>query len=155
MITSEQTRDRASNLEWRAIAGVPPPAAAGWGYRRKRISRASIWIGVAILCATTAALADGEFKRLSAAEIKKGLVGKVVTDGAHWSDKFKADATLESIMHGQIQQGRWRLRGNDLCMTYSGRKENAEECYQVWRRQRLIEYRKDDVTIAEGELVDK
>lgn len=58
-------------------------------------------------------------------------------------------------MHGQIQQGRWRLRGNDLCMTYSGRKENAKECYQVWRRQQLIEYRRDDVTIAEGEVVDK
>ncbi|MCY1335074.1 chromate efflux transporter [compost metagenome] len=84
---------------------------AGYGYRRKRISRANIWIGVAILCAATAALADGKFKRLSAGEIKKGLVGKVVTDGAHWSDKFKTDGTLESIMHGQIQQGRWRRSG--------------------------------------------
>ncbi|EHP39629.1 hypothetical protein OR16_30499 [Cupriavidus basilensis OR16] len=58
-------------------------------------------------------------------------------------------------MHGRIQKGHWRLRANDLCMTYSTGKENAEECYQVWRSQKLIEYRRDDVTIAEGELVNK
>ncbi|AVA38385.1 hypothetical protein C3Z06_31995 (plasmid) [Cupriavidus metallidurans] len=106
-------------------------------------------------CFMSAALAEGAFKRLSAVEIKKGLVGKIVTDGAHWSDKFMPDGTLESIMHGRIQKGHWKLRGNDLCMTYSTDKKPEPECYQVWRRQQLIEYRRDDVTIAEGELVDK
>lgn len=62
------------------------------------MSRASLWLGVAIRCSATATQAKGAFKRLSAAEIKKGLVGKVVTDDAHWSDNFKADGTLESIM---------------------------------------------------------
>ncbi|AJG22593.1 hypothetical protein RR42_s1003 [Cupriavidus basilensis] len=40
-------------------------------------------------------------------------------------------------------------------MTFSTSNANAEECYQVWRHQQRIEYRRDDVTIAEGELADK
>ncbi|WP_236702194.1 hypothetical protein [Cupriavidus basilensis] len=155
MLTSEQVRDSAANPEWQTLAVVPRLAAAETGPARTPMSRASLWIGVAILCSATATQAEGAFKRLSAVEIKKGIVGKVVTDGAHWSDKFKADGTLESIMHGQIQKGHWRLRNNDLCMTFSTSNANAEECYQVWRHQQRIEYRRDDVTIAEGELADK
>src|SRR5438445_8339205 len=124
MITSEQVRDSAANSEWQTMAVVPRLVAAGAGPAPTPMSRASLWIGVAILCSATATQAEGAFKRLSATEIKKGLVGKVVTDGAHWSDSFKADGTLESIMHGRIQKGHWRLRANDLCMTYSTGKEN-------------------------------
>ncbi|MCP3024048.1 hypothetical protein [Cupriavidus basilensis] len=155
MTTSEQSRNSVNAPDWQTKVGAARLAATKSGSARTPMSHASLWIGIAILCSATAVLAEGAFKRLSAADIKKGLVGKIVTDGAHWSDKFKADGTLESIMQGGLRTGRWKLRGNDLCMIYSTRKENAEECYQVWRRQQRIEYRRDSDVIAEGELVDK
>ncbi|CAJ0884794.1 MULTISPECIES: hypothetical protein [Ralstonia] len=112
-------------------------------------------MGVALLCVSTVAFAQSEFKHLSAAEIKKAIVGKKLTDGAHWSDKFMPDGTLESIMHGQVQNGRWSVRGGQLCMAYPERKKTAEECYEVWRRGQVLEYRRDGVGIAQGDLVNK
>ncbi len=155
MFMSELHNDVAGTSGWQSAADASRLAAVGSGGCRTAMSCVSICIGIAMLGPVSEARAEGAFKRLSAAEIKKGLIGKVVTDGAHWSDRFKTNGALESIMHGQIQKGRWRLRGNDLCVTYSIRKENAEECYQVWRRQQVIEYRRDDVTIADGQMLDR
>lgn len=104
-----------------------------------RMVCACIWMGVAMLCATTAVMAEGAFTHLTPAEIKKAVVGKAVTDGAHWRDTFKPDGTLESIMHGHVQKGRWRVGRGELCMAYPNGKGTAEECYEVWRQGHVLE----------------
>jgi hypothetical protein len=115
----------------------------------------SILEAVAMLCTANSALAEEAFKRLNAAEIKKAIVGKTITDGTHWSDKFKADGTVESIMHGQVQGGRWSVRGGQLCIGDSNGKTRAEDCFEVWRSGRVIEYRRNGYGFAQGDLVNR
>ncbi|MEF3062588.1 hypothetical protein V4C85_22290 [Ralstonia solanacearum] len=122
---------------------------------QSRSPRAGICVGIAMLCATAPVLAEGAFRHLGAAEIKKAIVGKAVTDGAHWSDRFKPDGTVESIMHGQVQNGRWHVRGSELCMACPTGKTTAEECFEVWRRDHVLEYRRNGTVIAQGELVNR
>jgi hypothetical protein len=64
-------------------------------------------------------------------ELKKAIVGKTITDGTHWSDRFKPDGTVESVMHGQVLGGRWRVRGGELCIADSNGKgkPQAEDCF--------------------------
>lgn len=117
--------------------------------------RASVLGAIAVPCTATSALAEDGFKRLSGAEIKKAIVGKTITDGTHWSDKFKPDGTVESIMHGQVQGGCWRVRGGELCMADSNGKAQAEDCFEVWRRGHAIEYRRNGNGFAQGDLVNR
>lgn len=108
-----------------------------------------------MLCAANSALAEAGFKRLNAADIKKTIVGKTITDGTHWSDKFKVDGTVESIMHGQVLNGRWLVRGGELCLADSNAKARAEDCFEVWRSGRVIEYRRNGYGFAQGDLVNR
>ncbi|MDO3505786.1 hypothetical protein [Ralstonia pseudosolanacearum] len=117
--------------------------------------RASTRGAIAVLCTATSALVEEGFKHLNAAEIKKAIVGETITDGTHWSDKFKSDGTVESIMHGQVQNGRWRVRGGELCIADSNGKAQAEECFEVWRSGRVIEYRRNGCGFAQGDLVNR
>lgn len=123
--------------------------AEGW------LPRASIWAGIAMLCTATSVLAEEGFKHLSGAELKKAIVGKTITDGTHWSDKFKPDGTVESVMHGQVLGGRWRVRGGELCIADSNGKTQAEDCFEVWRRGHAIEYRRNGNGFAQGDLVNR
>ncbi len=118
MITSNRIVGNASKPARRASDYAIKTGASGQ-FRQKRMVFSVLAIGAAISCSANGVLAEGAFKRLSAAEIRKTLIGKVVTDGFHWSDQFKANGSLESIMHGRIQKGRWKVRGNgsvhELC----------------------------------------
>ena len=126
---------------------------SGRGWTKSRLPRARICVGIAMLCTITSVLAQEVFKHLSAAEIKKTITGKVVTDGPHWADSFARDGTVESVMQGQAQKGRWSVRGNNLCLAYASAK--TEECYEVWRYGQMIEYRRDGVLVAQGKLVNQ
>jgi hypothetical protein len=112
---------------------------------------------ITMLCAAAPVLADEGFKHLSGAELKKAIVGKTITDGTHWSDKFKPDGTVESIMHGQVLGGRWRVRGGELCIGDSNGKgkRQAEDCFEVWRHGHAIEYRRNGNAFAQGDLVNR
>ncbi|ABF13057.1 MULTISPECIES: hypothetical protein [Cupriavidus] len=116
----------------------------------KRILTA-VCAGIAITSSATAATAQDVFRHLKASEIKRTISGKVITDGPHWADKFASDGTVESIMQGQVQKGRWSVRGSNLCLAYPSAK--AEECFEVWRYGQMIEYRRDGVLLAQGKLV--
>jgi hypothetical protein len=91
------------------------------------------------------------FTRLSAREIRAKIVGKVVTDDAHWSQHFRPDGTLQSIVLSQLKQGTWKINGNTLCLTLKMRKqETTTECYEVWLWKDQVEYRRDGVTVEAG-----
>lgn len=147
MITSEQGWKEVHGIAWQLgrlartakISGSRPCAA--------------ICVGVAIGCFATNSLAQDAFKRLKASEIKKTIAGKVITDGPHWADRFAPNGTVESIMQGQLQKGRWSVHGSNLCLAYPGAK--AEECFEVWRSGQRVEYRRDGVLVAQGTLVNQ
>ena len=97
------------------------------------------------------AIAADRFKRLDAAEIRQRIVGKVVTDESHWSDRFESNGTLNAMELGQRKSGTWKLHGNEICLTRKARKP-VEECFEIWESQDQIEYRRDGTTLTTGVL---
>ena len=109
---------------------------------------------IVLLCCVLpwcASAADG-FRQLSAAEFRSRVVGRAVTDEAHWSNRFLADGTLRAIELGNEIPGTWKLEGNELCMTRRYARESETQCYEVWMKGDSVEYRRDGVTTAWGVL---
>ena len=103
-----------------------------------------------VLTVTYAQTAE-QFQRLSAREIRAQIIGKVVTDEAHWSQHFHPDGTLQSIVVSQLRQGTWKITGHTLCLTLKTRKqETTTECYEVWQWKDHIEYRDNSATVMTG-----
>jgi hypothetical protein len=91
------------------------------------------------------------FHRLSAREIRTQIIGNVVTDEAHWSQHFRPDGTLHSIVVSQLRQGTWKINGHTLCLTLTMRKQaTTTECYEVWRWKDHVEYRDNGATVMTG-----
>jgi hypothetical protein len=97
--------------------------------------------------------ADG-FKRLYATEIRQRIVGNVVTDESHWSDRFESNGTLHAMELGQRKLGTWKLQGNEMCVMRKARKP-IEECFEIWISKDNIEYRRDGITLTTGVLSNK
>src|SRR5262245_1096715 len=108
-------------------------------------------IALGLVLTVVYAQADDSFHRLLAREIRAQIIGKVVTDEAHWSQHFRPDGTLQSIVLSQLRQGTWKINGNALCLTITTRKQGATtECYEVWRWKDHIEYRENDALVMSG-----
>ena len=114
----------------------------------------TLWPAAALVCLTihsSSVLAADNFKQLNASQIKAAIIGKSVTDDAHWSDHFYADGTLISLDLGETKRGAWALRGSELCLTRNDKKNRTEtECSEVWMAGERIEYQRFGVTAAEG-----
>ena len=110
---------------------------------------------VAVACcahhAIGPAFAADKFKRLSAAEIRARIVGHVVTDRTHWSDRFEPDGTLNAVDLGILKPGTWKLEGNEMCVMRKARKP-VTECFEVWISKIEVEYRRDGITLTSGVL---
>jgi hypothetical protein len=108
-------------------------------------------IALALVLMVVYAQAAEDFQRLSAREIRAQIIGNVITDEAHWSQHFRPDGTLQSIVVSQLKQGTWKINGNTLCLTLKTRKqETTTECYEVWRWKDHIEYRDNGATVMTG-----
>ena len=108
-------------------------------------------LALGLVLTVTYAQAAEQFQRLSAREIRAQIIGKVVTDEAHWSQHFRPDGTLHSIVVSQLRQGTWKITGHTLCLTLKTRKqETTTECYEVWRWKDHIEYRDNGATVMTG-----
>lgn len=69
-------------------------------------------------------LAEGKkFLRLTGKDIRLKVIGKVVTDGAHWSDYFEKDGSLVSWSMGRRSSGIWEIHGDALCNHGGSRRE--------------------------------
>ena len=102
-------------------------------------------------CMLSPALAADKFSRLGAAGIKAQIVGKVVTDKAHWSDRYDPDGTLTAVDLGVLKPGTWKLEGNEMCVIRKATKP-VTECFEIWIFKYEIEYRCDGVTLTSGVL---
>lgn len=95
--------------------------------------------------------AANRFRQLTAAQINAVVIGKVITDDAHWADHFYSDGTVKSVQMGQTVRGTWRLDGNALCVTRADKRGKRDtECNEVWISNENIEYRRFGATVAEG-----
>ncbi len=95
------------------------------------------------------------FKRLSSKEVRARVVGMVITDEAHWSDRLLPDGSMQSFDMGKAKTGSWKLEGDELCLTRKERKGTTTDCFEVWLLKDRVELRRDGVTVAEGVLRDK
>jgi len=103
------------------------------------------------LLGSTQTNAAETFKQLTASAIQARIIGSVVTDESHWSDRFDPNGTLNAMELGQRKLGTWRLQGNEMCVTRKARKP-VEECFEIWLSQDQIEYRRDGITLTSGIL---
>jgi len=100
------------------------------------------------------AIAADRLRRLNAAEIRQRIVGNVVTDESHWSDRFESNGTLNAMELGQRKLGTWKLQRNEMCVMRKARKP-IEECFELWISKDNIEYRRDGITLTTGVLSNK
>ncbi len=108
-------------------------------------------IALALVLTVGYAQAAEEFQRLSAREIRAQIIGNVITDEAHWSQHFRPNGMLQSIVLSQLKQGTWKINGNTLCLTLKMRKQKTTtECYEIWRWKDHIEYRDNGATVMTG-----
>jgi hypothetical protein len=76
------------------------------------------------------AQAQEMFKLLGEKEIRARVVGKDITDGAHWVNYLRPDGVLLSSESGSKWTGTWKIQNNKLCMSMP----NLEglNCNEVW-----------------------
>lgn len=93
------------------------------------------------------------FHRLSEMSIRTTLVGKTVTDDAHWADRFLPDGVLDSHELGEPRRGAWAIERGELCLTRKARHP-VKECFEIWARGNEVEYRRDGVAVVTGFIRD-
>jgi len=104
------------------------PTGSGCGHATGRALVALL--GCCALLATGSTLAADTFKRLTAAEIRARIIGNVVTDESHWSDRFEAEGIFIGIELGKVERGTWRLAGDQLCLKRQTEKP-VTECFEI------------------------
>jgi hypothetical protein len=94
-------------------------------YARPRIAP----LLVVLACAQSALAAD-RFYKLSSAQIVATLGGMQFTDEVHWRDVYEKDGTLRRHMMGRDRVGRWRIRGNEMCIDFG--HDGDTNCSEIW-----------------------
>ena len=93
-------------------------------------------VGIAlIVCMCPAAIAAKAAPRhtLTPDEIKEAFVGKVLTDGYHWSALIQPDGSVKAIQMGRSRKGRWQIKGKEFCLALP--RESTFECWKVIRQK--------------------
>jgi hypothetical protein len=115
--------------------------------------RAAVWavgLTIGVVLTPVCARAAEPFTRLSAQEIRAKIIGKVITDDAHWSHHFRPNGTVHSIVLAQHRQGTWKIEGNTLCLTLKTRRDQSTGCYEVWLWKDHVECRHNGATVIDG-----
>jgi len=82
------------------------------------------------LVIATSAQATSQSSPLHAKEIRHRLVGKVISDHAHWHYYLKRDGSIDGEELTRPRKGRWRLEGDRLCITIVDGAA-PDECWEV------------------------
>lgn len=112
----------------RALGRRPSgPPGAGHG-KLAAVALAVLFSGTATLAAPQAV--GQEFRRLNAAEIRGRVVGRDITDDAHWAEYYRSDGVLIIDDLGARRSGRWSVERDMLCTTNA--RAAPHRCWQVW-----------------------
>ena len=99
--------------------------------------------------------AADKFHRLKLAEIRSIVIGKTITDEAHWADKFLDGGILGGHRLGRTQTGSWELsESGEVCVM---RKVSTVEsdCFEIWLNRNQVQYRNGSILLSEGVLRDE
>ncbi len=89
-------------------------------------------------------------QRLSGAEIKRLITGKVVTDEVHYTDHFRANGVYEGVFMNKRSTGTWTVKGAELCVI---RKSEAESCDEIWRSGLKLQRRKASLSNVRDTII--
>lgn len=84
----------------------------------------------ALLVLTIEASAADQFRMLGGKQIRARMVGKDITDGAHWTLYLRPDGSVVGSESGDSWTGSWKIRDDRLCMTQPGNASLV--CNEVW-----------------------
>jgi hypothetical protein len=94
-------------------------------------SLARVLIAAVLACSTpalaTSPQAEG-FKKLSSGQIRAAFAGKTFSDDTHFSNRYRADGTIEGVSMGKKINNKWKVVKDTLCIT----DKFGELCYFVW-----------------------
>src|SRR5258708_13209125 len=135
------TRNDLMELSYRSAAALHLPHLINKG---GRIMTCSLWTSLPRIChqamvvglfAALIALslsepsfAEEKFRMLKEKQIRAVVIGRTITDEAHWSDYFRKDGSVVSMNMGRKSIGKWKIQNNELCIY----KKELDGCYQVW-----------------------
>jgi hypothetical protein len=91
-----------------------------------------------------------DYRRLSGAEIKRLIAGKVVTDEVHYTDHFRPGGVYEGVSMNKRSTGTWMVRGADLCIV---RGSEAESCDEIWRSSEKLQRRKSGLSNVRDTII--
>jgi hypothetical protein len=86
-------------------------------------------LAIVLICGSIAR-AQEMFKLLGEKEIRARVVGKDVTDSAHWVNYLRPDGVLLSSEMGRKWTGTWKIQNHKLCM--SNPNLESLSCNEVW-----------------------
>ena len=107
-------------------------------------------VGIPELATADPALANGPagqgFRKLTGSQIRNAFVDRLFSDDTHFSDRFKADGTIEGVSMRKKVANKWKVDKDRLCI-----KESMHElCYVVWIKGRNVQlvYEDTDVILS-------
>ena len=66
-----------------------------------------------------------DYRRLSGAEIKRLIAGKVVTDEVHYTDHFRAKGVYEGVFMNKRSTGTWAVKGTNSALPEDRKRKAA------------------------------
>ena len=94
---------------------------SGAGLRGRVLARHVASAALVAQALSTVAFAEpdspGNQRELSGAEIRAAFVGKIITDGIHWSAYLLPDGSFKSVEMGRSRRGHWKVSGKELCLS--------------------------------------
>jgi len=101
---------------------------------RTRCPGVELWFTAGLCAASSAALGFGPaeegYRKPKVADVRKTFIDKTFADEAHFSERFKADGTIEGFALGKKIARTWRIIQGELCIT----SHSEETCYAVWKK---------------------
>lgn len=87
-------------------------------------------LAASLLTLAVASPALAQSRSLHAREIRHRLIGKVISDGAHWHYYPKPNGAIDGEEINRPRKGRWHLQGDRLCIViFDGAQ--PDECWDV------------------------
>ena len=99
----------------------------------------AICVAILTIVTVTKSARPEEFHRLAGAQITTRFVGHMLTDDTHWREMCQPGGKLlAEQMGGTPMVGSWRIKGDNLCSTLPGVRD---DCYAVWVAGDRVELR--------------
>lgn len=90
---------------------------------------------------------DGKRHTLSAEEIWRTFVGRIATDGTHWSYFLKPNGKIAAVELGRQRSGHWVIRSKELCLSVP--EGVPEDCWLVVRENGKLIFRRNGLDVMD------